>query len=191
MTRTSEPRTPRKIHHYRPRRVNIAKLRNKPVRLITVTPRVIYVQEPYYGQMLCGDKTVESRPYYPRFHDLLPGQCVKFCHRSSGDSFLVRITHKRVHRNFVTMLRTETIQACLPQHDADDLQRAVNTYRSFRQGTYQLFEKKYGVISLRFNHVEENTPTNDKFVWAEYDTNSLCSIFSAVKRVCPVSKVTC
>ena len=80
------------------------------------------------------------------------------------------------------MLRKESIQSCLPHHDPDDLQRAVNTYRSFRNGRYKLFEQKYGVMSLRFTRVEEDTPKNDTYDWGQYNKNSLCSIFETVER---------
>ena len=128
---------------------------------------------------------MEARPYYPSFKDLLPGQLVEFAHRSSGSSFVVRITQKRIFRTFAAMLRKETIQSCLPHHDPDDLQRAVNKYRSFRNGTYKLFERTYGVMSLRFTHVEEDNPTSDTSDWGriKYNKKSLCSILETVGRV--------
>jgi len=52
------------------------------------------------------------------------------------------------------MLRKETIEAYLPDHDPEDLQRAVNTYHSFRHGTYN-----------------------------GYDKNSRCSLFDYIERV--------
>ena len=190
MTRTSH-RQPRrsKVHHYRPTRVNLSEYLTQPS-TSTATPRVMYVQDPYYGQMECGDKVVEARPYYPCFHDLSPGQLVEFSHHPSGSSFVVRITHKRVHRDVVTMLRQETIRSCLPDHDPQDLQGAVNTYYSFRDGSYRHLTRKYRVVSFRFTHVGPDCNNSDPNPWGEYDKNSLCSIFSAVDRVCPRSKVT-
>ena len=104
---------------------------------------------------------------------------------------MAQITSRRVHRDFVTMLRKESIQDCLPDHDPEDLQRAVNTYHSFRQGTYKFIAKKHGVLSLRFTNLDhqhhttlsqqthKNT-TDD--VPIEYDKTSLCSIFEAIDR---------
>ena len=185
MTRTStkHPRPSKtRNHRYRPKVVSLSELRTKSM---TDPPRVIHVQSPFYDQLLLGEKLVEARPYYPSFQDLLPGQLVEFSHRYSGSSFVVRITRKRIHRNFAVMLRQEGIRSCLPHHDPDDLQRAVNTYRSFRNGTYKLFERKYGVMALRFTHVEDDTLKNDKCDWGQvqYDKNSLCSIFDTWERV--------
>ena len=193
MTRTSvrHPRPLKKTrtHRYRPKLINIQDLRTKSM---TVPPRVIYVTSRFYKQIECGDKTVESRPNYPCLQDVLPGTVVvEFRNRSLGSSFLVRITSRRVHRDFATMLRKETIQACLPDHDPEDLQRAVNTYHSFRHGTYKFIVRKHGVVSFRFTHID-NLPKHSthppktipptKIDWGEYNRNSLCSIFEVVKR---------
>ena len=188
MTKTSSsrrPRTSKKNYHYRPRIVNIADLRSKPpAKLPSVNPtpsRVIYVQEPYYTQMLCGEKVVEVRPNYKKWRDLAHGDLVEFRHRYSGSSFLARITRKRVHRHVVHMLRAEGIKSCLPYHDSNDLQRAVNTYYSFCNGMYRTFFKKHGVMSFRFTRVDpDTTPPDPKF--GDYDKKSLCSIFEAVNR---------
>ena len=182
MTRTSEPRRRRRgHHHYRPKKINIKELVTKPVD--DSPPRVVYVQSPFYEQMENGEKTVESRPNYPCLRDLVPGTLVEFSNRFSGESFLAKITSRRISRDFATMLRKETIQSCLPDHDPEDLQRAVNTYHSFRNGTYKFIARKHGVVSLRFTHVEDDTPKNDHYDWGRYDHNSLCSIFEAVERV--------
>ena len=172
-----------KTPRYRPKKIKLSELVNKTTP--TLSPRVIHVQDPFYDQLLLGEKLVEARPYYPSFKDLLPGQLVEFSHRSSGSSFVVRITRKRIFRTFAAMLRKETIQSCLPHHDPDDLQRAVNKYRSFRNGTYKLFERTYGVMSLRFTHVEEDNPTSDTSDWGriKYNKKSLCSILETVGRV--------
>ena len=184
MTRTSvrRERSSKKKHHYRPKTVNLRELRPKKV---TVTPRVIYVQNPYFEQMERGDKKVEARPNYPCLRDLVPGTLVKFENRYSGRSFLGTITTRRVHRNFQTMLRQESIKDCLPDRDPDDLQRAVNIYHSFRNGTYKYIVRKHGVVSFRFERVDPMEPsepvqrqrlpcTHDR---SEYKRNSLCAIF--------------
>ena len=110
---------------------------------------------------------------------------MEFSHRSSGSSFVVRITRKKIYRTFAGMLRKESIRFCLPHHDTDDLQRAVNTYQSFRNGTYKLFEREYGVMALRFTHVEEDNPRNDTLDWGQikYNKKSLCSILETIGRV--------
>ena len=88
--------------------------------------------------MESGLKTVEARPNYPCLRDLVPGTLVQFSNRYSGRSFLVTITTRRVHRDFATMLRAETIKDCLPDpRDPQDLQRAVNVYHGFRNKTYK------------------------------------------------------
>ena len=179
MTRTSTTRPrPATKHRYRPQRVNLRELRPEPKEV--PPPRVLYVQNPYYEQMECGLKTVESRPNYPCLRDLVPGTLVEFSNRFSGRSFLVTITSRRVHRDFATMLRAETIEACLPHHDPEDLQCAVNTYHSFRNGTYKFIARKHKVLSLRFTHIDKPKKKRSYTV-REYDRNSLCSIFEAVK----------
>ena len=167
--------------------MNIAELRKKPSES---PPRVIYVTSPFYEQMEGGWKTVEARPNYPSFRDIQPDTTVEFRNRYSGASFTARITSRRVHRDFATMLRKETIHDCLPDHDPDDLQRAVNTYHSFRQDTYKFIAKKHGVLSLRFNILDQHDRTlvsqrihlDSTCVRFEYDRKSLCSIFDAVDR---------
>ena len=181
MTRTHTDRCSRPSKKkYRPQVVNLRDIRPKPK---VVTPRVIYVQQPYYGQMECGSKKVEARPNYPCLRDLVPGTQVEFSNRFSGRSFLATITSRRVHRDFATMLRAESIQDCLPDRDPYDLQRAVNVYHSFRNETYKYIAKKHGVVSLRFEHVEpvykpiqpKRAPRTHKR--NEYKRNSLCAIF--------------
>lgn len=182
-----------RVYRYRPKQVKLSDILQKTSP--NYSPRVIHVQEPFYNQLLLGEKIVEARPYYPSFKDLLPGQLVEFSHRPSGSSFLVRITRKRIFRTFHLMLRKEGIPSCLPHHDPDDLQRAVNTYRSFRNGTYKLFEKRYGVMSLRFVHVEDDNPKKSGIDWGQIqcDKNSLCSIFECTdegrrRRMFPLNK---
>ena len=157
----------------------------------TVTPRIIYVQNPYYDQMKCGAKTVEARPNYPCLRDLVPGTLVQFSNRFSGRSFLATITTRRVHRDFATMLRAESIKDCLPDRDPDDLQRAVNVYHSFRHETYKFIARQHGVVSLRFEHVDpvHPKPTTPHSIQPhsihnrdEYERNSLCAIFDYVER---------
>ena len=144
MTKNSvrRPRSSKKTHHYRPQVVNLRDIVKPKPR--TVTPRIIYVQNPYYEQMESGLKTVEARPNYPCLRDLVPGTLVQFSNRYSGRSFLVTITTRRVHRDFATMLRAETIKDCLPDRDPHDLQRAVNVYHGFRNQTYKFIARKHG-----------------------------------------------
>ena len=151
---------------------------------MTSDPPVIYVTSTFYEQMEYGEKTVESRPNYPSLKNIVPGTVVEFRNRSSGCSFLARITSRRVHHDFASMLRKESIQSCLPHHDPDDLQSAVNTYHSFRDDTYKFIARKHGVVSFRFklSFTESNLSGKDTSDWGEYDKNSLCSIFEAVKR---------
>ena len=179
MTRTHTDRCqrPSTKHHYRPQVVNLRDMLPKPK---VVPPRVIYVQQPYYDQMECGSKKVEARPNYPCLRDLVPGTLVEFSNRFSGRSFLATITSRRVHRDFATMLREESIKDCLPDRDPYDLQRAVNVYHSFRNGTYKYIARQHKVVSLRFEHVEpiiqpKRAPrTHER---SRYKRNSLCAIF--------------
>ena len=179
-TSTRDRQRPSK-KHYRPQVVNLRDIRPKPK---VVTPRIIYVQQPYYGQMECGEKTVEARPNYPCLRDLVPGTLVEFENQYSGRSFLATITSRRVHRDFATMLRKETIKGCLPDQDPDDLQRAVNVYHSFRDETYKFIARKHGVVSVRFEHVEPVQPKRSCIIHdrSEYDRTFLCSIFEYVER---------
>ena len=188
MTKNSvrHARPAKKAHRYRPQTVNLRDLVKPKPR--TDTPRIMYVQNPYYEQMESGTKTVEARPNYPCLRDLVPGTLVQFSNRYSGRSFLATITTRRVFRNFATMLRAETIKDCLPDRDPSDLQRAVNVYHGFRNETYKFIARKHGVVSLRFKHVEpvkhrpKRTALHSVHNRDEYDRNSLCAIFDYVQR---------
>lgn len=151
---------------------------------MSLPPRVIYVTSPFYEQMEYGEKTVEARPNYPSLKDIVPGTVVEFKNRYSGNSFRARITTRRVHHDFASMLRRETIQSCLPDHDPEDLQRAVNTYHSFKQDTYRFIAQKHGVVSFRFTlcFTETKRDAVDEGSEEEYDKNSLCSIFETFER---------
>ena len=129
-------RSSKKTHRYRPQTVNIKDFLSKPK---DIPPRVVYVQNPYYDQMECGSKKVEARPNYPCLRDLVPGTIVEFSNRFSGRSFLATITGRRVHRDFATMLRAESIKDCLPDRDPHNLQRAGNVDHCFRNETYITF----------------------------------------------------
>ena len=179
----------KQTQQYRPKTVKLSDLTKKPCENSPSPERVIYVRSPFYEQMENGEKTVEARPNYPCFQDIQPGTLVEFRkNRHSDESFTARITSRRVHRDFVTMLRKETIKDCLPDHDPDDLQRAVNTYHSFRQDTYKFIAKKHGVLSFRFRNLEQTNTTAQTThlhtvdVFPEYDRNSLCSMFEAAKK---------
>ena len=185
MTRTStrhvKPYNKSRKHHYRPKVIKISDLRKKPA---VSPPRVIYVTNPFYEQIEYGEKTVEARPNYPCLRDIVPGTVVEFKNRATDCSFLARITTRRVHRDFATMLRKETIQACLPDHDPEDLQRAVNTYHSFRHDTYKFIARKHGVVSFRFTlcFTEQKLSRQEDSTEEGYDKNSLCSIFEYIDR---------
>ena len=92
------------------------------------------------------------------------------------------------------MLRNESIKGCLPERDPHDLQRAVNVYHSFRNGTYKYIARTHGVVSFRFQLVEpihsqpmvERThprrrryPVHNR---DEYKRNSLVVIFDYVLK---------
>ena len=116
MTRTSvrRARPSKSKHHYRPQRVNLRELRRPETP--AVTPRKIYVQNPYYEQMECGTKTVEARPNYPCLRDLVPGTVVEFSNSYSGRSFLATITSRRDGHGFwvgVLILNFELVCMCV------------------------------------------------------------------------------
>ena len=182
MTKTSIPR-PRKStskKNYRPKQVQLSELLSKSSPCPKPS-RVIDVREPYFSQMLLGDKVVEVRPCSPRYRDLAVGQLVEFRNRYSGDSFLARITRRQFSRHVIEMLRKESIKSCLPDHDVDDFQRAVNTYYSFGEGSYRYAFRQYGVVSFRFVRVDPDEPY-DPPPRVKCDKRSLCSIFAAVKE---------
>ena len=95
-------------HYYHPKTINIADFRRR--KTVTAPPRVIYVTSPFYEQMEYGEKTVEARPNYPSLSDIVPGTVVEFKNRSTDCSFLARITTRRVHRDFVTILRKKAFR---------------------------------------------------------------------------------
>ena len=75
MTRTKIITGGRRLRHkvprYRPKKMKLSEIINKITP--SLPPRVIHVQDPYYDQLLLGEKIVEARPYYPCFQDLKPG----------------------------------------------------------------------------------------------------------------------
>jgi len=135
-------------------RVNIVEFRAKP----TPVPPLFKVLTTYEQ----GVMTVEARPNYPCLRDLTPGTVVGFSNPFSDRSLLATITTRHVHRDFATInvaydeKRLRIIY--LPDQDPFDLQRAVNVYHSFRNGTYCLANKfidhQHKVMVLRFEHVE-------------------------------------
>ena len=56
-----------------------------------------------------------------------------------------------MYTDFETMLRNEDVRECLPDHVGDCLD-AVDTYHSFRNGSYQRLAEKYGVVSFRLSY---------------------------------------
>ena len=141
---------------------------------------------------------VVQRPWWPDrtthvyARDLVPGTLVQISNERSGSSFLATITTRREHRDFVTMLRVESIKDCLPDRDPDDLQRAVNVYHAMKDGTYKFIARKHRVVSLRFERVnpadEHVDPAEHKRTTShtvhkrdEYERNSLCAIFDYVE----------
>ena len=194
MTKTSTGHVRRakqmRQHHYRPRRINIADLRTKPV---AAPPRVIYVTSPFYEQMEYGEKTVEARPNYPWLRDIVPGTVVEFTNRSTQCSFHARISSRRHHHDFATMIQKETIKAWLPDPRAQITTQRICSVPWTRimhsetiGNTYKFISRKHGVVSFRFTlcFAENKCPKQDTSEGCgEYDKNSLCSIFDYIKRV--------
>ena len=76
---------------------------------------------------------------------------VEFRHPFSDTSFIARITSRRTHHDFVTILRIRTVWIkkpfrivdCLPDHDPEDLQHTVNCeHLPFKRNARQPRRKK-------------------------------------------------
>ena len=127
---------------------------DKFVRPNTQDVVVMKMQQPYYRQSQAGLKLVEARPNYPSYHGLRSGDYFKMKDVSSGDSFKCRVIYKKVYPDFKTMLKDETVEACLPDHKGD-LTSAEARYHSFRKGSYAKLAAKHRVVALRFSACQD------------------------------------
>ena len=112
-------------------------------------PLLMTVHQPFFQQLKDGEKTVESRPYYPGYRSYSAGDYIMF--QSGSEVLCLRIEQKHVYPDFETMLRNEDVRECLPDHVGDCLD-AVDTYHSFRNGSYERLSEKYGVVSFRLSY---------------------------------------
>ena len=125
--------------------------------VVPSTPRVpksgqleLKVAGIYYNLLKSGEKVVEARPHYEYLRHYGEGDLIKFVNvDDKTDSFVVRITRKKLYGSFEEMLKKETVQACLPTIDGD-FKCAVNTYNGFRRGEYKFLAAKNEVVAYRF-----------------------------------------
>ena len=115
-------------------------------------PLTIHLQQLYFDQTQDEFKTVEARPYYPSYREYSEGDRILFT-SPSGEELLVRIEKKSWYPNFECMLRSETVEACLPGVRCGDMCTAVNIYHNFRNNTYESLAKEYGVIAFKIKQI--------------------------------------
>ena len=115
-------------------------------------PLKLYLQQLYFDQTNEEFKTVEARPYYPSYREYSEGDRILFI-SPSGEELLVRIEKKSWYPNFECMLRSETVQACLPGVRCGDVSTAVNIYHNFRNKTYEALAKQYGVVAFKIKQI--------------------------------------
>ena len=123
-------------------------------------PLELKVAEIYFNLMKSGEKVVEARPHYQYLREYGKGDLIKFINSyDMTDSFIVRITRKKLYDSFEEMLREETVEKCLPTANGDfDL--AKNTYNGFRNGKYKSLAAENDVVAYRFEAVDsEDTVT--------------------------------
>ena len=112
-------------------------------------PLFMTVHQTFFQQLKDGEKTVESRPYYPSYRSYSVGDYIMF--QTGTEILCLRIEQKHVYPDFKTMLRNEDVRECLPDH-VGDLLDAEKTYHSFRNGSYERLAEKYGVVSFRLSY---------------------------------------
>ena len=88
----------------------------------------------------------------PSYREYSEGDCILFI-SPSGEELLVRIEKKSWYPNFECMLRSQTVQACLPGLRCGDLSSAVNIYHNFRDKSYEALAIEYGVVSFKIKHI--------------------------------------
>ena len=95
-------------------------------------------QEPYFGYILSGEKTVEGRLNKGKFLEIQVGDILKV----NGSTEFV-ITSKNIYKSFKEMIETEGVKNVIP--DAVDSDEAVSVYRQFYSVEDEL---KYGVVAI-------------------------------------------
>ncbi len=111
----------------------------------SVTPSLILnIWPPFFEEVHSGKKTVEGRPFTPRYVNLKEGEFIQIVDKGCCKNFVVEITRLTKYNSFSEMLETEGIENCLP--GIESLPKGVETYHSFPN--YEAQEQQYGVIAL-------------------------------------------
>ena len=126
-------------HHNRTqRRCNKTNNRRKKKRTI----REMRTQWKYFRTIKSEEKHVEGRPNFPSYRILVPGDIIRFkCGKRECDRVILSTA---VYDTVDEMLRTVTVQACLPHFSQADIDEAVAEYHSLPGFTENV--KSYGGV---------------------------------------------
>lgn len=103
----------------------------------------VSVLRPYLISIAEGKKTVEGRTNSGQLAEVKDGQLIMF--HAEDAHLLARVLNTQAFPSFEQMLRTVSVDACLPSFEGG-LSGAVELYRSFPD--YIRKEREYGVLAL-------------------------------------------
>ncbi|AEH25540.1 ASCH domain-containing protein [Pyrococcus yayanosii] len=105
------------------------------------------LQEEYIELIRTGKKKIEGRLYDEKRRQIKPGDIISF----EGGKLKVRVKALRVYSSFREMLEKEGLENVLP--GVDSIEEGVRVYRQFYD---EEREKKYGVVAIEVEPIEED-----------------------------------
>jgi len=99
----------------------------------------INVQEPYFSNILSGEKTVEGRLNKGKFLDLQVGDTLRI-----NDEVEYKVLEKNIYPSFREMIEKEGLKNVIP--DKNTVEDAVAVYHKFYS---EEDEFKYGVVGIK------------------------------------------
>jgi len=99
----------------------------------------VNIQEPYFGFILNGSKTIEGRLNKGKFLDIKIGDTLKI---NNNAEFIV--VAKNIYSSFKDMITVEGLKNVTP--DVDNIDEAVAVYYKFYA---KEDEQKYGVVGIK------------------------------------------
>jgi len=105
----------------------------------------INVQEPYYGYIINGQKTVEGRLNKGKFSRMQVGD-----HLLINNEFKFKIERKTNYDSFRDMVEAEGVENVVP--DKKEKEEATNVYYKFFTKEQ---EREIGVVAIEISRVEE------------------------------------
>ncbi len=105
----------------------------------------LYLREPYFSDILSGQKTIEGRIAKPYLRNLEIGSELRFIRNDEND-IVTKVQSLHVYGTFYDMLMEENMELLLPRCSSAD--QGVEIYESLPKFRQQA--SKFGVIAIRF-----------------------------------------